>query len=156
MNELHIRDAKPGDLAGLLVLERRVFDYNQLSRRSFAHFLRVRSADVLVAEAAARLIGYALVCYRTGSRGARLYSICADNATGRRGVGRELLKQAERRARARGCETLHLEVKDDNGPAIKLYEAMQYQEFGRYHEYYEDGHSALRFRKSLAEKLHAP
>lgn len=155
MNELHIRDANPADLAGLVALETRVFDYNQLSRRSFQRFLRGRSADVIVAEAGGALIGYALVCYRTGWRGARLYSICADNTTGRRGVGRELLKQAEMRARVRGSETLHLEVKDDNAPAIRLYREMQYKEFGSYYEYYEDGRSALRFRKSLGTQPHA-
>ena len=150
MNELHIRDAIPSDLAGLVALENRVFSYNQLSRRSLYNFLRSRSADLIVAEAGDAMIGYALVCYRTGSKGARLYSICADNATGRRGVGRELLKQAEMRARARGCEAMQLEVKDDNDPAIRLYRAMQYQEFGRYDDYYEDGRGALRLRKALS------
>ena len=157
MNELHIRDALRADLTGIVALEQRVFDYNQLSRRSFQNFLKSRSADLIVAEAGGALIGYALVCYRTGSRAARLYSICADNATGRRGVGRELLKQAEMRARARHCATLSLEVKDDNAPAIQLYRAMQYQEFGRYEDYYEDGRGALRFSKTLeAGAAHAP
>lgn len=156
MNELHIRDATSGDLSGIVALEQRVFSYNQLPRRSFRYYLKSPGSDLFVAEAGGALIGYALVCYRTGSRGARLYSICADNATGRRGVGRELLKQAEMRARARRCETMQLEVKDDNAPAIRLYRAMHYQEFGRYEDYYEDGRNALRFRKSLVAHADAP
>ena len=157
MNELHIRDASRADLAGIVALEQRVFDYNQLSRRSFRNFLASRSADLIVAEAGGALIGYALVCYRIGSAAARLYSICADNATGRRGVGRELLKHAEMRARGRQCATLALEVKDDNEPAIRLYRAMQYREFGRYDAYYEDGRGALRFTKALETGApHAP
>lgn len=154
MNELHIRDASANDLACIVALEQRVFSYNQLSRRSFRYYLKSPGADLFVAEAGGALIGYGLVCYRTGSRKARLYSICADNSTGRRGVGRELLKQAEMRARAWRCETLELEVKDDNEPAIRLYRAMNYQEFGCYEDYYEDGRSALRFRKSFA--AHGP
>ena len=150
MNELHIREATRADLGAIVAMENRMFSYNQLSRRSLRHFIDARSAHFLVADAAATLIGYALVCYRAGSRLARLYSLCADTgASGRRGVGRELLKQAEMHARARGAATMLLEVKDDNQPALRLYAAMQYETFDRYEDYYEDGGHALRLRKPL-------
>lgn len=149
MNDLHFRNALLADLDGIVALEHRIFSYNQLTRASLRHFIRAPTADLIVAEAATVLLGYALVCFRVRSRTARLYSICSDNASGRRGVGRELLKHAEMRARARRCSRMQLEVKDDNEPAIALYRAMNYHEFGRYEEYYEDGRSALRFEKSL-------
>ena len=126
MNELHIREARRADLDSIVAMETRMFSYNQLSRRSLRRFIGARGADFLVAEAGAGPIGYALVCYRAGSRQARLYSLCADTgASGRRGVGRELLKQAEMHARARGCTAMVLEVKDDNAPALRLYASMQ-------------------------------
>ena len=155
MNDLHIREAQRVDLDTIVALENRIFSYNQLSRASLRHFIRTPTADLIVAEAAGALLGYALVCYRAGSHTARLYSICADSSGGRRGVGRELLKHAEMRARAHHIRKLQLEVKDDNDPAIRLYNSMNYREFGRYEDYYDDGRDALRFEKSLLSPVHA-
>lgn len=149
MNDLHFRDAQRADLDAIVALEHRIFSYNQLTRASLRHFIRTATADLIVAEAGVLLLGYALVCYRVRSRTARLYSICSDNSSGRRGVGRELLKHSEMRARARQCSRMQLEVKDDNEPAIRLYSAMSYHEFGRYEDYYDDGRAALRLEKSL-------
>ena len=44
---------------------------------------------------------------------------------------------------------MRLEVHETNHAAISLYRKSGYREFGRHHEYYEDGGHALRFEKRL-------
>ena len=46
-----------------------------------------------------------------------------------RGVGRELLRHAEERARSRGCCRLTLEVQEDNARALRLYERFGFADF---------------------------
>jgi ribosomal protein S18 acetylase RimI-like enzyme len=86
---------------------------------------------------------------RAGGRTCRIYSIAVDPDCGRRGVGSELLHACERYARAHGRESLRLEVRYDNAPAIALYQKLGYRQFGVYRAYYADGAEALRFEKRL-------
>lgn len=44
-----------------------------------------------------------------------------------RGIGRQLLQEAEVRAQARGCCKLTLEVQDDNARALHLYESFGFE-----------------------------
>jgi len=44
-----------------------------------------------------------------------------------------------------------LEVRADNARAIALYEERGYEKFGTVADYYEDGASALRYRKRLVD-----
>ena len=142
---LELRPARAGDLDGLLTLERRCFDGDRLSRRSFRHLLSRGHASVLVAERRGRgaLLGYALTTLRTGTRQARLYSIGVDPDARQLGLARRLLQAAEQAAREVGCETMRLEVRIDNLAAIGLYRSFGYHEIGLRRRYYEDGASAL-------------
>jgi ribosomal protein S18 acetylase RimI-like enzyme/predicted kinase len=49
----------------------------------------------------------------------------------RAGLGRQLLDELERRARARGCRTVRLETTEEQVAARRLYEAAGYREVGR-------------------------
>ena len=60
-----------------------------------------------------------------------------------------LMHGVEALAAKRGCVVLRLEVRQDNAAAIALYESHGYRPFGEYHDYYEDGASALRMEKRL-------
>ena len=150
MSALKLRPARPADLDALEALETRVFDGDQLSRRSLRAFITSPRAALIVAETPrVALAGYALAAFRAGSRIARLYSICTDPEAGRRGVGRALLSECEALARRRGCRALRLEVRADNPAALKLYSSMDYLKFAETEDYYEDGAAALRFEKRL-------
>jgi len=97
-----------------------------------------------------RLLGYALLLFRRRSRVARIYSLVVDAGQRGRGLGRELLADAEVLARRRGARVLRLEVRDDNAAARALYGAAGYREIARRAGYYEDGMDALRLEKPLA------
>jgi ribosomal protein S18 acetylase RimI-like enzyme len=145
-----VRAATPGDVEGILALERAAFPDDWLSRRAVRRFVAAPHKPVMVARRADGLAGYALVSLRQGGRTCRIYSLAVDPLYGRRGVGRELVHACERYARAWGCEALRLETRYDNAPAIALYRGLGYQEFDRFEQYYADGGEALRLEKKLS------
>ncbi len=144
-----LRRGRLRDLDALLAIEDAVFTTDNLSRRSFRHFLTSRGATLLVAEENGKLAGYVLVLYRPRSKLARLYSIAVAPHIGRRGVGPLLLEAAEDAARRRGRQAMRLEVHQHNTRAIARYEKSGYGLFGRHRGYYDNGGDALRFEKLL-------
>jgi ribosomal-protein-alanine N-acetyltransferase len=145
-----IREARSTDIHALMRLEAECFASDRLSRRSLASLAKSPSACVLVASIADGTIGYAVVLMRRGSQRARLYSVAVSPTATRRGVGSSLLSAAEHAAHRRGASRLHLEVRADNGKAIRLYQRAGYRLTGRRPDYYEDGATALLFGRQLA------
>lgn len=66
------------------------------------------------------------------------------------GLGRALLDRAKTEARARGAESMVLEVSVANAPALRLYAAADFQTVGRRPRYYPGGSDALIQRCTLA------
>jgi len=60
-----------------------------------------------------------------------------------------MMSAGEQAATDNGRLYLRLEVSVDNISAIKLYEAMGYQKFGIYRDYYQDHKDALRYQKRI-------
>lgn len=137
-----VRPARPEDLDELLALEQR-FPGDRLSRRGFRYHMRNPQALLLVREDAGRVVGYAHLLRRAGSRWWRLYSIVRA-ADAPRGTGRHLLEASIAAARAGGARGLRLEVREDNTTAIQLYHAFGFVLFATRSDYYEDGARALR------------
>lgn len=144
-----IRDAALPDLAGVLALERRSFSSDRLSARSLRRLVRSPSARLRVASAAGVVAGYYLVLFRKGTSVARLYSIAVDAAARGGGLGAQLLADAEAVAARARRRVLRLEVRENNLPAVRLYERHGYRFIGRYPAYYADGADALRYEKAL-------
>jgi len=147
---LTIRPARADDLDALVALERRCFAGDRLSRRALRRHLASGRCALIAAERAGTLVGSALVLFRADSRAARLYSIAVDRGARGLGLGARLLEAAERAARRRGAESMRLEVRPGNRAAVGLYERAGYRPFACMERYYEDGASALRFRKSFS------
>lgn len=150
--DLAVRPGEIGDLEAVLALECAAFESDRLSHRALRRFLTAERRPLIVARASGRLIGYILVSLPGRSRVARVYSLAVEAGAGRRGVGGELLRAAERYARAHGRVAIRLEARYDNEGAIALYRKHGYQPFGHCPGYYADGAEALRFEKSLASQ----
>ncbi len=149
-----IRAAVPSDIANLLDIEEQCFTEDRLSRRSFSYLVRRGHAALLVEDAPqGELAGYALVLFNQGTSLARLYSFATHPRWQRRGVAKRLLKAAEKAALDKGSVAMRLEVRPDNKPAIALYKAEDYRQFGIHPDYYEDHSAALRFEKSLVQGI---
>jgi ribosomal protein S18 acetylase RimI-like enzyme len=147
--DFHLRRARPADLAALVDLELASFAYDRMSARQFRRHMSSPSAAVLLAEGDDGLLGSTIVFFRRGSTRARLYSLATAAAARGRGIGKALLAAVERLASARGMRTLSLEVRRDNGAAVRLYEARGYRRSAALENYYDDGAPAWRYEKSL-------
>jgi [ribosomal protein S18]-alanine N-acetyltransferase len=144
-----IRAAVLADLDAIEALEMRVFDSDELSRRSLRYYIGTPTAVFLVLEEDGRVVGDAIVAFRRNARVARLYSVAVTPERAGRGYGKRLLAACEDAAQSRGAAALRLEVRAGNAGAIGLYRQAGYREFGRLDDYYEDGATALRFEKAL-------
>jgi ribosomal protein S18 acetylase RimI-like enzyme len=146
---VQIRKALRFDLDALVAIENRCFTSDRLSRRSLRYFIAAPNAILLVAKIERVATGYALIAMRKGSAIARLYSIAIDPDFRGRNLGLALLKAAEKAARSAGATIMRLEVRSRNRRAIALYEGQGYHRFERIEDYYEDGATALCYRKLL-------
>jgi ribosomal-protein-alanine acetyltransferase len=142
-----IRPAKTKDLDALLEIERRCFEADRLSRAQFRRALASKSAVLLVAVERSKVQGYTLMRLR-GKR-ARFYSLAVAPSARREGIGRALLKAAERVARARGSHSIQLELREHAWAALALYRDQGYREAGRLLEYYADKSDGRRMHKPL-------
>jgi [ribosomal protein S18]-alanine N-acetyltransferase len=146
-----LRPARTADIGGLRALEIAVFTTDILSAQSFRRFIASPGATLLVADdAAGKLAGYVLVLYPPRTTLARLYSIAVQGELEGRGLGQELLAEAETAARRHGRTAMRIEVHEQNRRALAFYGKSGYRPLGRRADYYDDGGDALRFEKPLA------
>lgn len=150
-DDLVIRAVRGSDLDALEALEKKTFETDRLSRRSFRRWINGEHRAFLVATINAKLVGYILIILHRGTSLARLYSIAVDSDIRGRGLGRRLLVAGEKAARDAGRIDMRLEVRKDNTGAIQLYESMGYHRFGEYEDYYEDHEDAFRYQKRILQ-----
>ncbi len=151
-----IRNALTTDLEGLVALENACFSSDRLSRRSFKHWLTTEHRALLVAEAERQILGYILIIYHPGTRLARIYSLAVAPQQRGSGIAKALMLAGEQAARDDGRLYLRLEVSVDNAPAIGLYQALGFQKFGVYRDYYQDHKDALRYQKRIRRYRDTP
>lgn len=150
-----LRLANLGDLDALVALEAR-FPGDRLNRRSFRHLLTRAHAEVWVALVDGDVAGNVVVVSRTGTNHARIYSLVVDPRYRGQGIGTRLIAAAERRAHACGHSAVQLEVRADNTVAVRLYEKAGFAVIGQITDYYDDGCSALKLRKTLPAGARRP
>jgi ribosomal-protein-alanine N-acetyltransferase len=145
-------------LAALLALEAQ-FPGDRIRAAGFRRWLASSRNDVWVAvhevDGVCRVVGDALVAYRTGSDIARLMSLVSDPSQRRQGVAKALLAAAEGAARERGVARMRLEVRCDNEAALALYQRSGYRSLARLSGYYQDGCDGWRMEKQL-DPLRSP
>ena len=142
-----LRLASLGDISALVDLEA-TFPGDRLSRRSFRHLLTKGNAEVWVLENEG-VQADAVVLYRRGSQRARLYSLVVHPEARGRGLGAQLLAAVETAAMERGCKEMRLELREDNGAALSLYQSHGYTVTGRSEGYYDDGSACLHMHKLI-------
>ena len=142
------RPANIDDLNALVTLENEVFAYDQLSRNSFAKFIKSKN-DLWVISIGEQLAGYILILKRKGSQKIRIYSLAISPHFQGQGIGRKLLEFALSQVDVKNTQSIRLEVKVDNVGAIKLYESLGFVRKETIPEFYSDGASAFVYLKSL-------
>jgi ribosomal protein S18 acetylase RimI-like enzyme len=95
-------------------------------RKDIARKLRVQRELFMVGEIGGRIVAAMMVGYE-GHRGWVNYLAVEPELQGR-GLGREMMAEAERRLSALGCPKIQLQVRNDNAEAIAFYRRLGYSE----------------------------
>ena len=154
---LTITPATPGDVPTILALIRELAEYEKLLDRVEATEQRLREtlfgprpyAEVLIARLDGQPVGYALFFHNYSTFLARpglyLEDVYVRPAFRKRGVGKALLREVARVARARGCGRLEWSVLDWNQPSIDFYLSLGARPMGEWTTYRmtEDAIAAL-------------
>jgi ribosomal protein S18 acetylase RimI-like enzyme len=155
LTRIRIRAGRRDDVDALVALEQACFRTDRFSRRAFDWLLTRAFADVLCLTVDGNVVGCAIVVYRTGLTGARLYTLAVAPQLQGNGLGTRLLAAAERAAKRRGRTALRLEVRLRNRAARAMYERRGYRPIARVDPYYEDGSPALRLERDLNPRARA-
>jgi ribosomal-protein-alanine N-acetyltransferase len=148
------RPARPEDLERMQEIEERCFaGPERLSPSQLAGLASRGDVACIVAEVDGRIEGFAMA--HMHGEAARLLTIDVDPDARRLGIGRLLLRAAEREGAKWGCASMGLEVRVTNHGAISLYESAGYIRTGRVHGYYpgrgEGPEDALEMEKPLSK-----
>lgn len=130
-----IRPMQRQDIKRVLEIEQSIFSA-PWSEKSFMDAYCAESNIYLVAIKEETVIGYCglWVSYET----ADLCNMAVDKTYRQQGAARELLKEGLRLCKERSVESVLLEVRESNIPAIRLYEKTGFARIGKRKKYYKE------------------
>jgi len=133
---IEVRSLVAADLAALDRMERTLFGVSAWSRQMLADELVGPGRTYVGATLpGGSLVGYAGLWF--DGRDAQVMTVATDPGHQGRGIGRRLLTTLLDHARAVGAESVLLEVRVDNDPALHLYESLGFRRLGRRRGYYQ-------------------
>ena len=150
MSNFIVREAREEDMVSVIELENKCFRYPYPPH--VLYMLRALYPElflVAIDSNSGRIVGYVSAVIRRSGYG-HIVSICVDPDYRRRGVGRALMLEVERRLREifSVCN-VRLEVRISNYPAINLYRSLGYRAVEVIEDYYPDGETALVMIKNI-------
>ena len=143
-----IRIAQPGDVAGMLEVERACFG-DPWSARAIREAMQSETSQAYVADESGKLLGFVLG--RTSGPEAEILDLAVLPNMRRRGIARALLRAVRDAVTRVGVEEIFLEVRESNRAAISLYEGEGFRAVGMRHRYYRNPlENALVLRVAVA------
>lgn len=141
------------DLDQVLALERTLFGLGAWTEGMFREEIDGWGRWYLVAEDRAatppKIVGYAGLWF--DGEISQVMTMAVAPAAQRRGIGTELLAAIVEHSRELGADSIFLEVRVDNGTAIRLYENFGFEPLGLRRRYYQpEDVDALTMRLGLA------
>jgi ribosomal-protein-alanine N-acetyltransferase len=146
---VRIREMAPGDLDEVMAIEEVSFP-TPWPRRLFEDEIVRKFSDALVALPAEGegILGYS-ICWTVADE-SHLLNIAVRPDARESGVGRALLVECMRRGARAGAESIHLEVRAGNLPAIRMYQREGFSFQGIRKGYYGDtGEDAILYSREL-------
>jgi ribosomal protein S18 acetylase RimI-like enzyme len=155
-----VRPRTSADDEGIVALARPSFGkYSPAPEQSVWSMMQAGNAHTLVAEAGGRLVGFAIVSFDALGRPfgpwarpvlASLDAIAVHEGAQGSGVGRALLAEVERTARAREAVSINLRTATTNTRAQALFRRAGFQKAVQLQGFYRGGQSAFAMTKLLA------
>ena len=129
---LQLRRMQEVDISEIALIERSGFP-DPWPEKSFQDCLHL-GYDCRVLEQNLVIQAYGIMVVEAGD--AHILNLCVRSELRRKGLGRILLDHLLDLARAGGANTMFLEVRSSNLPAIQLYESMGFSQIGVRRGYY--------------------
>jgi len=141
---VHLRKFSPSDLYRIYEIEAESFSdpYHPIF---LVNLYELYSETFLVAEEGRTVLAY-IIARRVWNRG-HIVAIAVGKKYRRRGIGRMLIQEVEKRLASTGVKEIWLEVRASNREAIKFYNSLGYRQSSLQKNYYADGESAIIFKK---------
>lgn len=158
-SDIRIRSATRQDARALAQIEQRCFDpaiygHILLSESEFHRMIGRARAQVIVAETAGSVIGYAAVFYLRAKRLTWFYSHAVEREYRGLGVGTRLFQGVEALAVANECPCMILEIRGKR-ELYERYLRYGYQVIREIPRFYPDGSAAIRMGRLIAENASA-
>jgi ribosomal-protein-alanine N-acetyltransferase len=148
--EIKIETATIKLLDKLFEIEEQCFNQEAFTKRQIAYLLTDYNTIALVAKANNDIAGFiiAQIEIENTTMFGHIITINVAPNYRRKGIAQKLLKETETLLKQKGINEIHLEVKEDNTPALKLYQNLGYQKIGKIEKYYGKTHG-LYLKKTL-------
>ncbi len=127
-----IRPMRPGDIESVFAVETSAYDY-PWTLTIFRDCLRM-GYECWVQLATDKIVGHFVLAMGPGE--AHVLNLAVHPQWNNRGLGRALLRRALDQAERLGAESVYLEVRPSNTPAVHLYRSQGFRRVGRRRDYY--------------------
>ena len=148
--ELRIETASIKLLDKLFEIEEQCFDEEAFTKRQIAYLLTDYNTIALAAKANNDLAGFIItqIELENNTLFGHIITINVAGKYRRKGIATEMLKEIEVLLRQKGILECHLEVREDNSAALKLYQNSGYLKVSRLEKYYGKSHG-LYLKKTI-------
>jgi ribosomal-protein-alanine acetyltransferase len=150
--EIKIETASIKLLDKLNKIEEQCFDQEAFTKRQIAYLLTDYNTITLVAKAGSDIAGFiiAQIEIENNILFGHIITINVAPPYRRKKIASKMLKEIEDILKQKGMSECHLEVREDNTAALKLYLSNGYQKIGRLEKYYGKAHG-LYLKKTIFE-----
>jgi ribosomal-protein-alanine N-acetyltransferase len=148
--EIKIETATIKRLDKLHQIEEQCFNQEAFTKRQIAYLLADYNTIALLAKTNNDIAGFIIAQVEIEENTEFGHIITLNTAPNyrRKGIAKKLLQELENLLKQKGINEIHLEVKEDNNPAIKLYQNLNYKKTGKLEKYYGKTHG-LYLEKTL-------
>ena len=148
--EIKIETASIRLLDKLCEIETQCFDQEAFTKRQISYLLTDYNSIALVAKTNIDIAGFIIsqVEIENNTVYGHIITINVAPAYRRKGIASKMLKETEEILKQKSIRECHLEVREDNSAALKLYQNCGYDKVGRLEKYYGKKHG-LYLKKNL-------
>ncbi len=132
---MELRRSRPDDATKIAEMEEKYFS-DAWSKKDIFSYICSEGGMCFSAISDGEVIGY--IIGRVIAPEGEIYRIAVDEDKRGRGIGYRLLSYALKTERGRGLESVFLEVREKNIPAIKLYTSFGFKEISVRKNYYKN------------------
>ena len=148
--EIKLETATTKLLDNLFAIENQCFDQEAFTKRQISYLLADYNTLSLVAKTGNEIAGFIITQIEIDESTlfGHIITVNVSPRYRRKGIATKMLRQIEEMLKEKGIFEIHLEVREDNSAAIKLYQKSGYQKTSKLQNYYGNKHG-LYLKKTL-------